>query len=197
MRLREVPNPLSRDRRMRPFFQSPRATRSGRVKRSASAGFSLLEMLFVVALILVMGAMAMPTLMRTQRNYHLNQAAAAVTGAIQATRYQAMMRGCPFTLAIPQTNAARTNATYQLQTQAFTGTPPTCAAAFSNYPVGGLATPWSSSQDVSLAAATTLQFNPNGTVQPVTGTLTLVLSNASTTNTITVSGVGNVKTTSP
>ena len=164
------------------------------MKRSASAGFSLLEMLIVVALILVMGAMAMPTLMRTQRNYHLNQAAAAVTGAIQATRYQAMMRGCPFTLAIPQTNAARTNATYQLQSQVLSGTPPTCAAGFTNV---GLATPWSSSQDVSLAAATTLQFNPNGTVQPVTGTLTLVLSNGNTTNTITVSGVGNVKTTSP
>ena len=91
MRLREMPNPLSKDRRMRPFFPSPSAARSGRTKLSASAGFSLLEMLFVVALILVMGAMAMPTLMRTQRNYHLNQATAAVTGAIQATRYQAMM----------------------------------------------------------------------------------------------------------
>lgn len=151
----------------------------------------------VLGLIMIMGAFAIPTLRSSRRTYHLNQAATTITGAVQAARYRAIQTGCPYTITIPQTDAAFSNTTYLLQTQVLSGNPPACAGAYTNvYPNPGTI-PWATTKDVSLAQAVTLQFNPNGLVQANAGTLTLVLSNGLTTNTITVSGVGNAKTTSP
>jgi len=167
-----------------------RTTPFTRVNRSA--GFSLLEMVMVIALIMIMGAIAIPTLRSSRRTYHLGQSSTTIAGAVQAARYQAIMTGCPQTITIPQTNAAFSNTTYQLVKQKpNTANPPVCAADTTD------TIPWSTSNDVSLTAAVTMQFNPNGLMQVTAGTLPMVLSNTYTTNTITVSGAGNVKTTSP
>ncbi len=146
-------------------------------------------MLMSLAIILIMLAIALPTLWGNRRSYHLTEAATAVTGAIQAAHYHAMMTGCSYRIRF---DSATT--TYQLKTQLLTGTPPACAANWSD--VGG-AEPWGYSGDVSMSPATTLQFNPNGMVTAVVGTNTFQLSNGFTTNTITVSGVGNVNVTNP
>lgn len=112
-----------------------------------------------------------------------------MTGAIQSTRYQAVMDGWPYTIAF----TASSNS-YQIASEPASGTPPTCATSFSNI---GTAIPWSSTGDVTISANTTLQFSPNGTVTATTGALSFTLSNRVTTNTITVSGAGYVKVTSP
>jgi len=163
---------------------------AGRPKSwSLSAGLSLLEMLMCLAIILIMLAIALPTLWGNRRSYHLTEAATAVTGAIQAAHYHAMMTGCSYRLEF---DSATT--TYQLQTKLLTGTPPACAAGWSNV---GVAEPWAYSSDVSINQTTWLRFDPNGLVTPVVGANTFQLSNGFTTNTITVSGVGNVKVTNP
>lgn len=188
MRVSDVPGKSARSSNPNLFF--PDALDAGCPKsRTLSAGFSLIEMLVSIAIILIMLAISLPFLTGNRRSYHLSQATTAATGAIQATRYQAIMTGCPYRITF---TAAKT--TYRLQTQVLTGTPPACAAGWSNV---GLATPWAFSKDVSMTPTTTLQFNPNGMVVATVGTTTFALSNGDTTNAITVSGVGNVKITNP
>ena len=153
-------------------------------------GWTLLELMVVVAIMGVLVKISLPTVQNTILAYRLSAAASSVAAAIQGTRYQAVMVGCPYTIAF---NANST--TYQVQTEAISGTPPACAGSFSNV---GSAIPWATDGGVSLTPSTTLQFSPNGTVTATTGTLSLALSNGSAgTRTITVSGVGNVKVTSP
>ena len=147
-------------------------------------GFTLPQVVLALALIGLMAAMSIPVIKNALTAYHLKAAVAAVQGAIQTTRYQAIMAGCPYTIAFSQTTT-----TYQVQDEALSGSPPACAASFSN--VAGLV-PWSTTGDVSLSPSTTLQFNPNGTVVATTGSLTFPLTNGVSTETMTVSGVGNV-----
>jgi Tfp pilus assembly protein FimT len=158
------------------------------------AGFSLIEMLMSIAIIMIVLTISLPFLSGTRRSYHLTQATTAATGAIQATRYQAIMYGCPFNITF---TAATT--TYQVQNLPLKGTPPACDATWKNFPANDPSPlkPWSTSRDVSMSPTTTLQFSPNGTVVATAGTTTFTLSNGYTTNTITVSGVGNVKVTNP
>lgn len=188
MHLSDVAGTSARSSKPKLFF--PDAREAGRPKsRTLSAGFSLIETLVTIAIILVVLAISLPMLSSTRRFYHLSQAATAVTGAIQAARYNAIMTGCPYSITFTSTTT-----TYQLQTRVLTGTPPACAGAWTNF---GAPTPWAFSQDVSMNPTTTLKFTPNGMVVATAGSTTFTLSNGFTTNTISVSGVGNVKVTSP
>lgn len=150
----------------------------------SAMGFTLAELVLALALIGVMTAMSLPLIQGALTTYHLKVAVPDVQGAIQTTRYQAIMTGCPYTIAFSQTTA-----TYQVQEEALSGNPPACAASFSD--VGGLV-PWSTTGDVTMSPSTTLQFSPNGTVTATTGSLTFSLTNGVSTETMTVSGVGNV-----
>ena len=159
---------------------------SGFVPRNAHAGFSLLELVIVVAIAVVISAMAVPFARNQIRIYRLNAAASAVASAIQSTRYQAIMVGCPYTLTY---TAGSIN--YQRATQPITGSPPACSATYSADPTspGG---PWATSNEIAINQNTTLQFNPSGTVQATTGSLTFNLTLGTMTKAFTVSGVGNV-----
>ena len=172
----------------RPRSRTPRSRTPE--SRTSSAGFTLVEMLVTIAIILVALAMSLPFLSSSRRSYHLSQAATATTGAIQAARYQAIMMGCPYSITFTATTT-----TYQLQDLPLTSaTPPACDTTWRNV---GAATPWAFSKDVSMNPTTTLKFTPNGMVTATAGSTTFTLSNGYTTNTISVSGVGNVKVTSP
>lgn len=143
------------------------------------AGFTLLQMLVTIAVIGVLSAFAIPTLRNAMRSYRLSAAVSAATGAISATRYQAIMRAYPYQLTFSSSSA-----TYQVANE------PTGASSFSN--VGG-AVPISGVGDVTISPTTTLQFNANGTVTATTGTLSFTITNTiGQSKTITVSGVGNV-----
>jgi len=151
---------------------------------SRARGFTLLELVIVVAIVLLIMAMAAPLARNMVRNYRLNAAASSVAGAIQSTRYQAIMVGCPYTLALT-TNSLN----YQIATQAITGTPPACATSYSNV---GTAVPWATTNEIAISANTTLQFNPSGTVSATTGALNFDLTLGTMKKSFTVSGVGNV-----
>jgi prepilin-type N-terminal cleavage/methylation domain-containing protein len=58
----------------------------------ASSGFSLLEMLVVVAILLTVMAIAAPSLIRAINSYRLESNARAVSGLIQRARFEAMRR---------------------------------------------------------------------------------------------------------
>jgi len=145
---------------------------------------TLIEVVIGISVASVLVGIAVPVVKSALAAYDLSAAVAAVSGSIQSTRYQAIATGCPYAITF---SPATTN--YQISDEALSGTPPTCAAAFSNL---GNAIPWSNSGDISISAATTLQFSPNGSVTATTGSLAFSLTNGHQTESITVSGVGNV-----
>jgi Tfp pilus assembly protein FimT len=174
----------------------PRKSHCPTVARNA--GTTLVELVVVVAIASVLLAISVPGFQSTLKSVHLSSATTAVTGAIQSARFKAIVSGCQYNIAFSQANTA-----YQIAGQTLSGTPPSCAATFTNV---GSAIPWSTSGDVSLNVSTTLQFSPNGIVTLssggslpcTTGIACFQLSNGSTTtSTIIVSGVGNVTVTSP
>jgi Tfp pilus assembly protein FimT len=165
------------------LVRSPRTDHSRR-GRWGDQGFSMLEVALVLAITMILTAFSLPWVQNTLTSYHLSSAIVATTGAIQSTRYRAIMSGCPYTISFGATSTE-----YQVAQEVLSGNPPTCASTFTN--VGG-AIPWATTSDVTLSPSTTLQFSPNGTVTATVGSLTFSLTNGLTTESITVSGVGDV-----
>ncbi len=143
-----------------------------------TAGFTMIEMMFVILLALVMAAMAIPATRSAMATMDLNAAVDSVEGAIQATRYQAIMHGYPYQVAFNNT----TN-TFQVLSEV----PP--ATTFSNVdgavPISG--------DPVTLSASPTYQFKANGSVSAVTGTMSFSVSYKGATKTLTVSNYGSIK----
>ena len=67
------------------------ATRSGTPRRAA-AGFSMVELVVSVCVLLVLTSLAIPSLMRSLRAYQLNNAAASVSDMLKFTRFEAVRR---------------------------------------------------------------------------------------------------------
>jgi Tfp pilus assembly protein FimT len=143
----------------------------------SSAGYSAVELLLVVTISIIMCAMAIPTVQSAMASYELNAAVDSARGAIQATRYQAIMHGYPYQVAFNPTGN-----TIQILSEA----PP--ATTFTNV---GAAVPLSP-EAVTLSAATTLQFKPNGSVSAPLGAMTFSISYKGTTKTLTVSNYGSI-----
>lgn len=170
------------------------------VGRPSTLGFSLIEILVAVAIVAVLSALAIPLTINTVKSTRLAAAVSAATGAIQSTRYLAIMHGYPYQITFtPSTNS------YQVLNEV----PP--AASFSNV---GTAIPISGPGAATISRTITIQFAANGTVSEVTtppaGVSALVFSicqpsiacpatitTTGLSNTITTSTVGNVSTTSP
>jgi prepilin-type N-terminal cleavage/methylation domain-containing protein len=157
------------------------ASRARRRAAQRSDGYNLIEILITLAVVGTIIAMALPTTVNALRNYRLTAAVASATGAISATRYQAIMHAYPFNITFNSTDA-----TYQVASEA----PP--ATSFTNLPGG--AVPLSGKGDVTINQTTTLQCNANGTVSATTGTMSFTISDPVTNrqHTITVTGVGDV-----
>jgi Tfp pilus assembly protein FimT len=150
---------------------------SGRRLLRGSEGYSLLHLVVTLAVVSVLSSFALPTTVNALRNYRLTAAVAAATGAITATRYQAIMHAYPYNITFS------TNGTYQVASE------PPGATSFGNV---GSAVPISGVGDVTINQTTTLQFNANGTVSATTGGPSFTISNPLMTHTITVTGVGDV-----
>ncbi len=151
-------------------------TRRKQVQRSA--GYTLLQLLITLAVVGVLATFAIPTTGNALRNYRLNAAVSAASGAIMAARYQAIMHAYPYNITFDSTRA-----TYQLASE-----PP----GSSSFTAVASAVPISGVGDVTINRTTTLQFNANGTVLATTGTLSFTISNGILTKTINVTGVGDV-----
>ena len=126
-------------------------------------GYTLLQMIVTIAVIGVLSTFALPTLQNALRTYRLNAAATAASGAISATRFQAIMRAYPYQLTFSSANA-----TYQIANE------PTGTSTFSNV---GSAVPISGVGDVAISQTTTLQFNANGSVTATAGALSFTITN--------------------
>lgn len=152
-------------------------------------GFTLLELMFVVVIAMVMVVMAIPLLNNATGYFKLRGAVSSVTGAIQATRYQAIFQGCPYQIVF--TAAANT---YQVQRQCPTG------GAFVNFcdsPVLNCPVPLSGTgTKVALNADVTLIFSPGGKVTspqfPGGGINMVITYGGKPPETISVSSYGSI-----
>jgi prepilin-type N-terminal cleavage/methylation domain-containing protein len=172
------------------MFEMMRALRNNTDSRSRNRfpgnvrGFSLVEMIVVVAIGTIMTIIAIPSVASGVRGYRLRGAVSSVTWAIQSTRYQALMEGYPFQVAFNST----TNA-YLIQSMK----PP--AVAFSNVDTSpSPAVPFSSAP-VVLSANTTLNFKPNGYVTAPVGTLVFTITYQGVCQKLSVTNYGNVSIT--
>ncbi len=162
-----------------------------RFRGRRSRGFTLLELVLVLAIGMILAAMAVPVISNTMRVYAMRSAISSLTGAISSSRYQAIFHGCKSQVVISHTTYS-----YQVQSEAPAfGAAPTCAAAFTNL---GPAIPLMG-RGVALSADLTLTFSPGGSVvanpaaTPITLTLTYPgFTTTVPTETITVSNYGNI-----
>jgi Tfp pilus assembly protein FimT len=143
----------------------------------SSAGYSAVELLLVVVISLIMCAMAIPAARSAIQSFQLSAAVDSARGAIQATRYQAIMHGYPY-----QVKFDPVGNTFQVLSEA----PPA-----TTFTAVGAAVPLSASP-ITLSAATTLQFKPNGSVSATLGTMTFSIAFHGTTKTLTVSNYGSI-----
>jgi prepilin-type N-terminal cleavage/methylation domain-containing protein len=195
MRNREAVMRNMRDKHLRTL--SPPGIRQVVRGSGSSGGFSLIELMVVVAIVLVMLKISMPIINSTMSAMHLGSAASSLAAGIQSARYQAISNGCPMSITA-------STGSYQLAAESIAGTPPTCTTTFVNVP-GDMGLVQYATSDISLTSGTTtLYLNPNGTVTaiatggvPTSFGLVLKPSNGTATKTVNVSGVGNVKVTAP
>jgi|HubBroStandDraft_6_1064221.scaffolds.fasta_scaffold94191_3 prepilin-type N-terminal cleavage/methylation domain-containing protein len=160
-----------------------REDREGRQSGPGSSrknrGYSLIEVIFAVVIILILAAFAVPQMGAVIFQYRLQGAVASATWAVQSTRYQALMAGFPYQVVF-------TKATNNYQIQDL----PPGAGAYANV---GTAVPLSGTT-IALNQDTTFRFLPNGSVSAPTGALNnFTITYHGSTKTITVSTYGNVK----
>jgi type IV fimbrial biogenesis protein FimT len=162
------------------------------VKRRSNSGFTLLEALLVIAISLILAGIAVPVFTRSINNYRFNAAVSAVSGAIQATRFQAIMHGCPYQVVFTSSTMS-----YQVYNELPATVGAACAASFSAV---GSAVYLESAGPITMSGTSfTFTFNSNGTVTETaspagTG---LELTNSLKSTYIYVSGVGDVTTCQP
>ena len=157
-------------------YRESRQLGAGFVRKNR--GYSLVETIFVVLVILILAAFAVPQMGAVVFQYRLNGAVASATWAVQSTRYQALMAGFPYQVVF-------TKATNNYQIQDL----PAGAGAYANV---GSAVPLSGST-IALNQDTTLRFLPNGSVSAPVGALNnFTITYHGSTKKITVSTYGNV-----
>lgn len=140
----------------------------------------MIELTVVVGISLIMAGFALPRVQQTVDRYRLGAGTSSIVGAIRSARYQSLMQGYRFRMDISPTNR-----TYQLSSMV----PP--ATTYSNV---GTTVPISGSP-ITISAATTLEFRPNGQVTATVGAMNLDVTYQGVTKTITVSTYGNITVT--
>ena len=157
-------------------------------RQRRTLGFSLIEMVLVISILLITVALAIPLLNNIMSAYRLRSAVSSVTGFIQSARYQALASGYAYQVVL---NKAASTIQIQSDPNRIGTYTNLCvpAAASCPIPISGSGIP------VVLGADTTLQFRPSGIVTATAGSTTLTLAYGGKTETITVSSYGNVKVT--
>jgi type IV fimbrial biogenesis protein FimT len=73
-----------------------------RTRRGRIAGFSVVELAVSLTVLLILTAIAIPSLMYSFRTYQLNDAASRLSDMLKFTRFEAVRRNTPVTLQIKQ-----------------------------------------------------------------------------------------------
>lgn len=171
-----------------PVLEMAKANTSRGCTNRAAAGFSIMELLIVVCMVMILAAIAIPITRSAIANYQLDAAVDSVTGAIQSTRYQAIMHGYLY-----QVDFNSVNNQFQVSSEIPPAT--TFSAVSAAVPISavavtlGVGTPSSGS-----AGHATLQFKANGLVSITSGQpapLSLTVAYHGATKTITVSNYGS------
>lgn len=71
-------------------------------RRSGAAGFSVAELVISICVMLILTALAIPSLMHSLRAYQLNQTAAGVSDMLKFTRFEAVRRNKQISLQVSQ-----------------------------------------------------------------------------------------------
>lgn len=162
-------------------FTSEKRSSSGGEIAKRSRGYSLMEILVTVSIILVTTVIAIPLVQSASTAYQVRSAVNAVTSTIQATRYQAISNGYPFRIAM-----TKSSSTFQVWNSTCGYTSPCWAKVGSAVPLSG------SSVAATLSQDTTLDFRGGGAVVASTGALNFTLTYKGVVETITVSAYGNI-----
>ena len=183
---------------------------------ASSRGFTLLELMIVVAISSVMTVVAIPIINTSISNMYLGSAATSLASEFSSARYQAISSGCPVQVTV---NSQSFQVAGECITGATgcpaTGTVSTCSGGsntFYNWCAGAYSATAScpitfANSQISVAStgpSNVLYFYPNGSVTtaatgggPTIYTVQLAQSSGAATKTVTISGVGYVKTTTP
>ena len=133
------------------------------MKRGTTAGTSLLELVVVIAVATVMTGMAVPITVNAVRSYRLTAAVSAATGAIQSTRYAAIMHGYSYQITFTPVTVS-----YQVLSE---------PAGEGNYSALGAPIPISRVGDVTISRSVNYQFSPGGTVTETSGNMSFSITN--------------------
>jgi prepilin-type N-terminal cleavage/methylation domain-containing protein len=102
------------------------------------SGFSLLELVIVVAIVLVVTAIAIPAVQRVTDTYRLNSSGNAVASVLQQARMAAVKENQPYYVPFPGP-AANTITAAPLETRAYKSSDPTATTAGNVvFPAGAL-----------------------------------------------------------
>src|SRR5262249_7362060 len=109
-------------------------------------GFTAVELMVVLTIIILGSVIAVPLVQNASRTYRVRSAVVSLTGAIQATRYQAISNGFQYRLAM-----SKANSNYQVQQNPCL---PPAAACWANVggtiPLSGSSVPATINQDTVL-----------------------------------------------
>jgi Tfp pilus assembly protein FimT len=159
------------------------------VRRKHISGFTVMELVVTVVIILVGSVISIPVINSVMGAYRLRSAVSSVTGVIQMARFQAISSGYAYQVVL-----SKSTSTFQVQSN-----PTWPTGTFSNYCVPAAATcpvPLSNSGiPVVLGTDTTLQFRPSGMVTATVGNTNLTLTYGNKTQNIAVSTYGTIKVT--
>jgi prepilin-type N-terminal cleavage/methylation domain-containing protein len=172
---------------------SSNITKGATVRARAARGFTLLELVVVVAIAMILAAMAIPFIGNTMRVYKMRAATTSVTSAISSARYQSIFHGCKTQIVFTKSSYS-----YQIQSQQPAIGGQACLTAYAN--LGG-SVPLMG-QGVAINQNVTMTFSPGGAVgsTPVMNPIQMTLTYPGFTGTvpqetIQVSNYGNITVT--
>ena len=175
------------------MVRSSHITKGAKVRARAARGFTLLELVVVVAIGLILAGLATPVIVNTLRVYKMRSAVTSTTSVISNARYQAIFHGCKTQVVF----TAATN-TYQISSQQPPYGGQACLAAYGAITA---VTPLNAT-GVVLNQNVTLTFSPGGGVAstPAMSPIQMILTYPGFTGTvpqetIQVSNYGNITVT--